>query len=148
MYETVAFSLKDTFLCLISVCLFAFCLLFFRVIEDADFVLDLTKQTRIMPSLFCTFVTCNLQWVDVAVDANQAVDGNYDSEFRPVVHQLPDITRLDHRQLPSVRWKDRHQPQHVKKMSPSGFGNQFNFGYEVEVELSIQLENGNEVEYE
>ena len=29
-----------------------------------------------------------------------------------------------------------------------GFGNQFNFGYEVEVELSIQLENGNEVEYE
>ena len=29
-----------------------------------------------------------------------------------------------------------------------GFGNQFIFGYEVEVELSIQLENGNEVEYE
>ena len=32
--------------------------------------------------------------------------------------------------------------------SKPGFGNQFNFGYEVEVELSIQLENGNEVEYE
>ena len=30
----------------------------------------------------------------------------------------------------------------------SGFGNQFIFGYEVEVELPIQLENGNEVEYE
>ena len=30
----------------------------------------------------------------------------------------------------------------------AGFGNQFIFGYEVEVELSIQLENGNEVEYE
>ena len=30
----------------------------------------------------------------------------------------------------------------------TGFGNQFNFGYEVEDELSIQLENGNEVEYE
>ena len=29
-----------------------------------------------------------------------------------------------------------------------GFGNQFIFGYEVEVELPIQLENGNEVEYE
>ena len=29
-----------------------------------------------------------------------------------------------------------------------GFGNQFIFGYEVEVELSIQLENANEVEYE
>ena len=28
------------------------------------------------------------------------------------------------------------------------FGNQFIFGYEVEVELPIQLENGNEVEYE
>ena len=30
----------------------------------------------------------------------------------------------------------------------TGFGNQFIFGYEVEVELSIQLENANEVEYE
>ena len=30
----------------------------------------------------------------------------------------------------------------------AGFGNQFIFGYEVEVELPIQLENGNEVEYE
>ena len=30
----------------------------------------------------------------------------------------------------------------------AGFGNQFIFGYEVEVELSIQLENGNGVEYE
>ena len=33
-------------------------------------------------------------------------------------------------------------------VAESGFGNQFIFGYEVEVELSIQLENGNEVEYE
>ena len=32
--------------------------------------------------------------------------------------------------------------------SVPGFGNQFIFGYEVEVELPIQLENGNEVEYE
>ena len=32
--------------------------------------------------------------------------------------------------------------------SGPGFGNQFIFGYEVEVELSIQLENVNEVEYE
>ena len=30
----------------------------------------------------------------------------------------------------------------------SGFGNQFILGYEVEVELSIQLKNENEVEYE
>ena len=30
----------------------------------------------------------------------------------------------------------------------AGFGNQFIFGYEVQVELSIQLEIGNEVEYE
>ena len=34
------------------------------------------------------------------------------------------------------------------KGSQAGSGNQFIFGYEVEVELSIQLENGNEVEYE
>ena len=33
-------------------------------------------------------------------------------------------------------------------MLEAGFGNQFIFGYEVEVELSIQLDNGNEVEYE
>ena len=31
-------------------------------------------------------------------------------------------------------------------LEDSGFGNQFIFGYEVEVELSIQLKNGNEVE--
>ena len=34
-----------------------------------------------------------------------------------------------------------HHPQ-------PGFGNQFILGYEVEVELSIQLKNENEVEYE
>ena len=40
-------------------------------------------------------------------------------------------------------------PRHdLNVMHYSGFGNQFIFGYEVEVELSIQLENGNEVEYE
>ena len=33
-------------------------------------------------------------------------------------------------------------------LSNPGFGNQFIFGYEVEVELPIQLGNGNEVEYE
>ena len=33
-------------------------------------------------------------------------------------------------------------------MVKPGFGNQFIFRYEVEVELSIQLENGDEVEYE
>ena len=35
-----------------------------------------------------------------------------------------------------------------KEQFRTGFGNQFIFGYEVEVELPIQLENGNEVEYE
>ena len=33
-------------------------------------------------------------------------------------------------------------------MWEAGFGNLFIFGYEIEVELSTQLENGNEVEYE
>ena len=37
---------------------------------------------------------------------------------------------------------------YLEMISSAGFGNQFIFGYEVEVELSIQLENGNEVEYE
>ena len=37
---------------------------------------------------------------------------------------------------------------HPLEVSGTGFGNQFIFGYEVEVELSIQLKNGNEVEYE
>ena len=39
-----------------------------------------------------------------------------------------------------------HSPR--AHLSLAGFGNQFIFGYEVEVELPIQLENGNEVEYE
>ena len=41
-----------------------------------------------------------------------------------------------------------NQNPRVPPLWEPGFGNQFNFGYEVEVELSIQLENGNEVEYE
>ena len=40
----------------------------------------------------------------------------------------------------------RHRTSDV--LTQAGFGNQFIFGYEVEVELPIQLENGNEVEYE
>ena len=41
-----------------------------------------------------------------------------------------------------------HSPHMHSRDSGPGFGNQFIFGYEVEVELSIQLKNGNEVEYE
>ena len=43
---------------------------------------------------------------------------------------------------------NRRMDVSIRCMFISGFGNQFIFGYEVEVELSIQLENGNEVEYE
>ena len=42
----------------------------------------------------------------------------------------------------------KNKQQQQKQWLQPGFGNQLIFGYEVEVELSIQLENGNEVEYE
>ena len=43
-------------------------------------------------------------------------------------------------------WSMKFHMHRMYKGSDTGFGNQFIFGYEVE--LSIQLENGNEVEYE